>query len=292
MLPEKTNLYYFRGLSMKIKFWGTRGSISTPYKNQLKYGGNTLCIEINDSKTSIVLDAGYGLVNLGKNIIENAKMYRQRNIPIFLTHMHWDHIQGLPFFIPIFDPRYTIQLYGNSNYSRSLREIIEQQFSLNYSPIGTLEMLNAELKLIELMAGETHKIANFIVEPFDVPHTTPTFGFKVTNKNTSIFYTGDCEFGIDGFGKKLIERIQGSELIIHDAHFITKDYKNYPGWGHSSMDQAIQNAILSNVKHIVFFHYSPEYSDRVLDTEIKRLRKKYRGKIKITAATEGLTLKV
>ena len=277
---------------MEIKFWGTRGSITSPSKKILKYGGNTVCIEIKEGESEIVLDAGYGLVDLGKDIVNNRPLKIKNEIHIFLSHMHWDHIQGIPFFVPIYYDKYTIIFYGNGTYNKSLKTIIEQQFSLNYSPIGALNNLKAKFRFVELLYGDKINISNFIIIPIEVPHGLPSFGFKIIRGKKKIVYTGDCEFLHDEQKKKFIEQVKNCDLIIHDSAYTNNQYKNYKGWGHSTFEDAVLNSINAGVKQIIFCHYDAEITDKKLEKEVQRLQKKYGDRINIIPSIEGETILV
>ncbi|MFQ5560382.1 MAG: MBL fold metallo-hydrolase [Nitrospinota bacterium] len=288
---------------MKIKFWGVRGSIPTPGPQTIRYGGNTPCIEVagNDG-TLVILDSGSGMRPLGETLATKAPL----DIHLFLTHTHWDHIHGFPFFIPAYIPNNKIHIYGPSHFNKKLHEIMAHQMSYSYFPVRVDE-LKANITYRDLKE-ETLKIGNFEITSKLMNHPVTAFGYRVTEGERKLVYTGDHEpyynflgsdddqsgddvnLIIDEQNKGIRDFISPADVLIGDSHYLEEEYESKKGWGHSHIFQTLDLALSAKVKHLVLFHHDPARSDIEVDalTEavIKRCQKL--GKeLKITPAKEG-----
>ncbi len=292
---------------MKIKFWGVRGSIASPGKFTAVYGGNTSCIEVRFNDNSfIIIDAGTGIRNLGKMLIEQIKT--KIKTKIFLTHTHWDHIQGFPFFLPAYVKNNEFEVYGPTNYSHTLEEIVAGQMKKIYFPLK-LEELEAKFFFFEL--EETVKeFDDFKISTVYLNHPIFTLGYRIETADKVLVTIYDHEKTDNMFNvpwlktdgqispeelrqKKILDLMRDADLVIHDSQFTEEEYKTKIGWGHSTYEYAIKNAVSANIKKLVFFHHDPDRHDNDLnDIASKYLKivkdKKYSFELYI--AKEGLEI--
>ena len=178
---------------MLLKFWGTRGSIPVPGNKTLIYGGNTPCVEIkNKDKNLIILDAGSGLRELGKQIAQNRI---EDSIHIFISHYHWDHIQGIPFFIPLYEKGNNITFYGEGSSGKKVKEMLSQQMTSTYFPIN-IDEVASKTNFVEIKTNSIYQIGNIRVETRRANHPSPTISFKLTECNKNFVYMTDNELYI------------------------------------------------------------------------------------------------
>ena len=287
---------------MYIKFWGTRGSIPVPGNNTLKYGGNTSCVEIRLSNNKlIILDAGSGLRELGKNLVTNE--YHD-SIDILFSHYHWDHIQGIPFFLPMFQKGRKINFYGESNNGKKINDILSLQMTSYYFPI-TLEEMNADLKYHEIQAFTNIELNGIKIETFRANHSAPTISYKIREGNKSVVYLTDNELILENTGKEniydtlkksnkeLIDFCNGCDFLIHDSMYDETTLLEKKGWGHSANITLAYFAILSHVKNLILFHFNPDHNDEKIDEllrEANNVLTDENSKVKCIAASEGLRI--
>jgi phosphoribosyl 1,2-cyclic phosphodiesterase len=287
---------------MIIKFWGTRGSVPVPGKDTLKYGGNTPCVEIRSSENKlIILDAGTGIRGLGNYIVRNKL---NDPLDILLSHYHWDHIQGIPFFVPIYQKGREITFHGIPGSEKSIQKLLSSQMEKDYFPIN-IDEVPADIKFRHIRPNESFKWDGLDINTYNVYHPTPTLTFKICEKNKCVVYMTDNELDVTGENDKnkferlkkkneeLINFCYGCEYLIHDMMFDEKLIGNKIGWGHSSNIALANFARLANVKNLVFFHYNPEYTDTKIDELLestKRDLKKNGSEINCIASKEGLTI--
>ncbi|MDX8390033.1 MAG: MBL fold metallo-hydrolase [Mariprofundaceae bacterium] len=265
---------------MKVKFWGVRGSIPVPGPSTARYGGNTTCIEVRtDGGALIILDAGTGIFQLANSLL--AKMPIQANI--FITHTHWDHIQGLPFFIPIFVPGNEVRIHGGCDpvTQTNIDQVMKVQMQFSYFPIRESE-LNANMDYITMQEGSPVEIEDAVVTPIMMNHPVPNFGYRIDCNGKSVFFTGDHEpryniyapeddghqgyqHLIDGMHQQYIDFIKGVDILINDSSYTPEEYEAKQGWGHSTYDKCIDIAREAKVKRLVFTHHEPTRHDDSLE---------------------------
>jgi phosphoribosyl 1,2-cyclic phosphodiesterase len=278
---------------IKIKLWGTRGSVAATGPELTRYGGNTSCVEISDSDgTSLILDAGTGLFELGRTLPNNL-----RQVHILLTHLHMDHIQGMGFFPPFFNPNIEVNVWGPASTTLSLRARLTRYLSPPLFPVS-LRDLPCKLSLNEV-PGKDFKIGQFQIFSDLICHIGPTVGYRIVSSDSVVTYIPDHEpaLGVKNFplskdwtsGYALAA---GADLLIHDAQFSDKEYAHRIGWGHSSIRQAFKFAALARVKQLVPFHHDPTHSDSDLDQLINETVKSERPSFKITPGTEGAVFRI
>lgn len=296
---------------MKIRFWGVRGSIPTPGPGTVRYGGNTSCLEVLGGQEIIILDAGTGIRPLGLRL---AARKRPLRIHLLVTHTHWDHIQGFPFFTPIYSPQNEILVYGPRALEKSLEEAVMAQLEYSYFPVRGVE-LAARVRFREL-SEERFEIGDVAVVTKTMNHPIRVLGYRLTQGGRSAVYTGDNEPYYDvesGRGPRtdaglrrreefirecnlgVVEFCRGADLLVADAQYTDAEYPSKRGWGHSSVSHVLRLARDAGVRRLVLFHHEPEYDDRRLDRIGQRARRQARrlgGRFVLSLAREGEVIPV
>lgn len=265
---------------MKIKFWGVRGSIPSPGPNTQRYGGNTTCIEVRtDDNDLIILDGGTGIFPLAQQLLKELPLTAH----IFNTHSHWDHIQGLPFFIPIFIPGNTIHLYGAFDpiSGAGPERIMNIQMQYSYFPVREAE-IQSRMHYLTVMPHETININSTSITPTLLSHPVVNLGYRIQCKGKSMFFTGDHEphYNIydpedDGFAEyqdlideqkaAIIDAIKGVDILIADSSYTISEYPSKKGWGHGTFDSCIEMAKDAGAKILYCTHHEPTRSDDDLE---------------------------
>ena len=281
-----------------LTFWGTRGSIPTPGPRTARYGGNTPCVGITDGGGKfVVLDAGSGLRPLGAAL---AAQRRSVSVHLLLTHTHWDHIQGFPFFKPLGMRGNALQIYGSDQGGVPLEEILHRQMEPTVFPVP-LEALAASLTVTPVSEG-SFDVDGFRVGAFRLRHPGNTLGYRLKPKDggREIVYLTDNELGPGGnypvspdWRARLVEFLIGADTLIHDAMYGESIIAARAGWGHSSPTEAIDLAAEAGCRRLVLFHHDPENDDEVLDSLVRDARA-YASikcpKLEVEAASEGRRL--
>ncbi len=254
---------------MKIKYWGVRGSVPTPESDKLKVGGNTSCVELNINDVRIILDMGTGIRGLGKIISQEIKDGSSKEIYIMLSHTHWDHIQGFPFFSPIYDKTANITIFGPDKANRQLEAVLAGQMEYEYFPIK-FSHLPAKIRFYELSEGYHSLIDGIQITAKRHIHPGVAFGYRIQSGEKSIVYSTDTEHYQSILDKRVIELSEDTDLLIHDAQYTDDEIGFRLGWGHSTWMQAIQVAKESKAKKLALFHVDPDRNDEeCLDIEKK-----------------------
>lgn len=288
---------------MKLKFWGVRGSIPSPGANTVRYGGNTTCIEIRtDDNALIVLDGGTGIFPLAQTLLKDLPVTAH----IFNTHSHWDHIQGLPFFLPIFIPGNVIKLYGAQDpiTGEGPERIINVQLQYSFFPVSAAE-IKSRFEYVSITPTETVNIADATVTPVLLNHPVINLGYRIDCNGKSIFFTGDHEAHfniyepddeayreyqalIDEQRQSIVESMRGVDVLIADCSYTTEEYPARKGWGHGTFDSSIQLAMDAGAKILYCTHHEPTRSDDELDRVFAEALNRHRpGQLDVRLAREG-----
>ena len=292
---------------MRIRFWGTRGSIPTPGPGTVRYGGNTSCVEVrSDAGTLLVLDCGTGVRPLGQALLaESASTDQSLEGSVLIGHTHWDHIQGLPFFVPLFEPGSRWAFYGPRGLGRSLADTLAGQMQYQYFPLA-LEQLGAEVTYHDLVEGEL-QIGDIAITTQYLNHPALTLGYRIEADGAAVVYASDHEphdRELAGGGDLLasaadarhVAFLEGADVVIHDTQYDAAEYaKGKVGWGHSTIEYAVDAAALANVGHLVLYHHDPLRDDGGVDALLAAARRRtvdrqYAGTV--TAAAEGEVISV
>ena len=258
---------------MNITIWGVRGSIPTSGNETKHYGGNTSCIEVMQDDWMLVLDAGSGMQRLNAGIT-----FKSKRVDILLTHLHFDHIQGLGFFKALFNPSMEVHIWGPASTSHSLRSRLSRYFS---PPLFPVHFRDIPCKLVlHEVENSSFEIGPFNIESRYVTHQGPTVGYRVSGTHSVFSYIPDHEPALGRRGLLHdLKWVSGSDLVLnadlllHDGQFSAEEYKERLGWGHCSMEDAALFASLAGVKHLLLFHHDPAHSDQQLDELIKNLKR-------------------
>ena len=278
---------------MNITLWGVRGSIPTTSPDTKEYGGNTSCVEVDADGWLLVLDAGSGIQGLIRS--PNVKNSR---IDILLTHLHMDHIQGLGFFGPLFNPAAEVHIWGPAGNSQSLRARLGRYFS---PPLFPVYFRNLTCKLIlHEIEKSSFSIGPFTIQSDYVIHPGPTVGFRIQHQRGVFTYIPDHEFALGCNVHKVkdvrwlsgSELASGADLLMHDAQYTSEEYQAKQGWGHSSMEDTIQFARLNEVKHLLLSHHDPMHSDEQLRFIQNQLKEKHKATVAFDMAVEGSTIEL
>ena len=286
-------------MAYTVTFWGTRGSIPTPGAFTARYGGNTPCVAVEGAGGHLViLDAGTGIRALGSQLV--ARQNGAVRAEILLTHAHWDHIQGLPYFKPFFAPGNAVRIRGSRQGTMSLEAILRQQMDPAVFPVP-LDALSAKLTVEEVEPGE-FTVGEFRVRAMKLRHPGTTLGFRLTPRGggPSMAYVTDNELGPGGdygtrptWRKDFVEFLAGVDLLIHDGMYTPAELEMHRGWGHSSYEEAVTLAADAGAKRLVLFHHEPEHTDETMDGVLAAARAaaKTRGQpAEVLAAQEGMQL--
>jgi phosphoribosyl 1,2-cyclic phosphodiesterase len=265
---------------MKVKFWGVRGSIASPGPKTVRYGGNTTCIEIRtEANELIILDAGTGIFPLSQTLLSELPVTAN----VLITHSHWDHIQGLPFFIPNFIPGNTLRLHGcyDPVSGKGIEQVMAVQLQYSYFPVREAEM-KARIEYVTLTPGESVQIGSATVTPCLLNHPVINFGYRIECNGKSVFFTGDheppyniYEPGDEGYDEYQVfvneknnaiqEAIRGVDVFIADCSYTDSEYPSKKGWGHGTFSSSIVSAHAAGVKVLFCTHHEPTRSDDALE---------------------------
>lgn len=275
---------------MQITFWGVRGSIPTPGPDTVEIGGNTSCVEVRAGKSLLVFDGGTGLRLLGKKLVKEMPIVAH----IFFSHVHWDHIQGFPFFDPAFVKGNTIHLYGGNNVSRTLEETLAGQMDHPSFPVHLTDM-GAKMTFNDLAEGQVLQIDDAKISTARGNHPNGVWLYRIDHAGKSIVYATDTEHYKD-VDAGLLKLAQGVDVLIYDSQYTPEEYTGNAGtggpkvgWGHSTFEEAVKLATAAKVKKLVLFHHDPLQNDAQVRAKEKRAQEIFKNAV---AAYEGLVIDV
>ncbi len=295
---------------LSIRFWGVRGSLPISDEKVLRYGGSTSCVEISaDNGARLVFDAGTGIHPLGLTYIQEGAA---SHIAVFITHPHWDHIQGLPFFAPAFVPGNFIAFYGCDQGTLTFEDVLRQQMQSPFFPVQ-LTTWKADIKIISIAETEI-PIHGVTVQSMYAEHPGMTLAYKVSYKGSTVVYMPDNElFAQWGMGRvlsppqhdehgfdmesvfleeqkrKFFGFIDSADLLIHDAQYTPEEYPSKIGWGHADYEFTVRAAMHGSVRHLALFHHDPGRTDDEIDLIVEKARtivKKSGSAMRVTAASQ------
>ncbi|MDP3652087.1 MAG: MBL fold metallo-hydrolase [Rhodoferax sp.] len=270
---------------MKVKFWGVRGSIASPGPNTVRYGGNTTCIEIRtDNNELLIIDAGTGIFPLSQTLLAELPLTAN----VLLTHSHWDHIQGLPFFIPNFIPGNLLRLHGGFDpvTGKGVEQVMSVQLQYSYFPVREAEM-KARIEYVTLAPEQSIQIGSATVTPYLMNHPVIDFGYRIEANGKSVFFTGDhepplniYEPGEDGYAEYqtfvdekasgILQAMRGVDVLIADCSYTEQEYATKKGWGHGTFNSCIQYAQDAGAKVLFCTHHEPTRNDDALEAAFQQ----------------------
>ena len=240
-----------------LRFRGVRGSLPVAEPHQLGIGGNTPCLElIHDPEEPMIFDAGTGIRSLGKEIAARPQL--PRAIHIFFTHFHWDHLQGLPYFMPLYMAGTNLIFYS-AHPPEKLRQVLAGQMHSPYFPV-LFEHLGCRMEFRQI-AGEPQSFGGLCVETFPLHHPQGSVGYSIVNHSKKVVYATDHEHGDPETHNGLLQRAQDADVLIYDSQYLPAEYASRRGWGHSTWQEGTRIANSAGVKKLVLFHHDPERDD-------------------------------
>jgi len=272
---------------MEITFWGVRGSIASPGQDTIGVGGNTSCIEVRCGATKIILDAGTGIRALGDKLMREGAV----EATLLLSHVHWDHIQGIPFFVPAYVPSSQIQIVGSANGVMSLRDALAYQMTTPVFPVR-LDQLGAKIGWREVQSGERFRINDVQVRVARQNHPGGSFAYRLDWNGRSVVYATDTEH-YACIDPELYSLARGADVLIYDSQYTPEEYRGTApnnskvGWGHSTYVAGVELAKAAGVGQYVLFHHDPRRTDAGVEDLEKKTRELFPS---ACAAREGMTL--
>jgi phosphoribosyl 1,2-cyclic phosphodiesterase len=281
---------------MHITFWGVRGSIPTPGPNTVHFGGNTSCVEVRAGKAILIFDGGTGLRLLGKKLLREMPLTAH----MFFSHVHWDHIQGFPFFEPAFVAGNEFHLYGGNNVSRTLEETLAGQMDHPNFPVH-LTAMGAKMTFRDLREGETVEVADGAggvvrIKNASGNHPQGVYAFRVEHGGRVFVYATDTEHYQDRIDDKLLALARDAHVFVYDSQYTPEEYAGAAGlggpkkgWGHSTFEEGVRLAETAGARKLVLFHHDPTQSDAAVREKERRAKALFPD---VIAAHEGLSLEV
>lgn len=278
-----------------VTFWGTRGSIARPGRDTVKFGGNTPCVSVELSDDRLfIFDAGTGIVDLGRTLVTTGRRYK---FNLFISHPHWDHIQGLPFFQPLYVQGNEMVIHGTHHGKLSLREVISGQMDSLYFPV-TIKEYASRVYFRELEEGD-YEVERVPFSTINLNHPGRTLGYRVGNgTGKTVAYITDNEIFPDGDQynrRRLAAFLDGVDVLIHDATYFDEEYPAHARWGHSSLTEVLKLADEARVKSVYLYHHDPSHDDEAVERKEefgKRYFERRNPQIQCWAAREGVSIRL
>lgn len=278
---------------MKIKVWGCRGTLPTPGKTTLKYGGNTTCLEVrNNANFLTIVDAGSGIRFLGKELIKEKDL---QEMCLILTHSHWDHLMGFPFFLPAYFSKYKINVCGLASAQNYMCQSLARQLEAPFFPVN-FEDLKAKFNFGCSKPG-CERCLRIKIDCIPLSHPNGGFGYKFSEEGKQFVFLTDNELGFQHPGGKApyeyVDFVKGADVLFHDAQYTDEQYEKTKKWGHSTLNQALKLAINGKVKKLGLFHHDPDRTDDEIDVFVDELRAKVKemgSDLEIFAVAEGMEI--
>ncbi len=262
-----------------------RGSVPAPGAGTQRYGGNTPCLEVVAGNRRIILDAGSGIRALGERLRDSGAPVQA---DILLSHYHYDHLQGLPFFAPLAEPQNRFVFHGPRREGRSVQDVLEGQMVPPYFPVTLDQLARAAIEFRSIEPGEPFNIGGVRISSAELEHPGGNLGYRLEYGGRTLVYATDVEH-TDSPTEELVDLARGADVLLHDAMYTSDEYEERRGWGHSTWRGALATAAAARVRRLVLFHHDPDRADRALDALLRRAQRTFPRTI---AAREGLTLRL
>jgi phosphoribosyl 1,2-cyclic phosphodiesterase len=250
-------------MTFDIRFWGVRGSIACPSIDHIKYGGNTSCIEVVVGERIFVLDAGTGIRDLGQQFLKRDV----REAHLLLTHTHWDHINGFPFFVPAYDPSRSIHIMaGHLNENEDgIQGALSAQMDSPMFPVP-LAAMQAQLRFEDFSAGDSFDLYDDVhIRTAPLNHPNGATGYRIEYAGKSVCYITDTEHVAGEMDHNILGLIENTDLVIYDSMYTEQEYESKVGWGHSTWNEGVKLCREANAKQMAIFHHEPDHTDDIMD---------------------------
>ena len=273
---------------MQIKFWGVRGSIASGSPTTSGIGGNTTCVEVRCGDELIIIDTGTGVRDLGMALMKEMPL----KATILFSHVHWDHIQGFPFFGPFFIPGNEFRVFGGTSLPTTIKEVLNQQMAPPYFPVKT-DLFGSKITYHDVKPGDVIEGNSYKVTLAPLLHPNGCYAYRIDYQGKTMVFSTDCEHYEDRPNKNLIELSKDADVLIYDAQYTEDEYYGLngqfsrKGWGHSTMQEGVKVAKAANVKKLVLFHHDPSHDDNFIKQIEAESRQFFPESI---AAYEGLQI--
>lgn len=271
------------GAAVQLKLWGVRGTIPTPVPGCLSCGGNTTCLEIRSSEDVVIIDAGSGARELG-GCLQAEFGFACIDLHFLMTHFHWDHIQGIPSFAPVYSPGTNITFYSTHSPER-LQAALEGQMKAPYYPIELMD--TPSIKAYKQIGPEPLQAGGLTVQPFPLNHPQGATGYRIEADGAVIVHASDFEHGNPEMDETLRKYARNADVLIFDAQYTPEEYMSHKGWGHSTWLEATKVARESAVKRLLLFHHDPRHDDKFMEGILRDARKHFEH---TNLAKEGLEI--
>jgi phosphoribosyl 1,2-cyclic phosphodiesterase len=274
---------------MRVSFYGVRGSIATAGEATRRYGGNTSCVAIEVAGQHLIFDAGTGIRALGNDLARAAGVGRV-HANLFFSHLHWDHIQGFPFFGPAYVPGNRVDVWHVRADERApmAREVLSEQMQAPTFPVG-LDMMRGELCFHEITPEQIVRVGEARLRSAAVDHPNGCVAWRIEHEGAAVVYATDLEHEIDAPPPGLVELAAGADLLIYDAMYTPEEFASRRGWGHSTFEAGAAVAEAAGVANLCLFHHDPSHDDGFMDALGARARRRFRA---TSVAAEGMVLEV
>jgi phosphoribosyl 1,2-cyclic phosphodiesterase len=258
----------------------------------LRYGGNTTCVEVRTGDDIIILDAGTGLRLLGRSLLAEFK-HKPLNLTLLISHTHWDHIQGLPFFAPIYDASCRLRILGGAGARRGLVAALTGQMESTYFPVP-FSKLPSNIEIEELRKFN-FAVGNILVRAQRANHPGFCVGYRLLSPDGLVCFFPDTEPRPGGNDRQMLDFVRDADVLILDSQYDHAEYSEHTGWGHGCVEDSVMLALQAGVRRLILFHHDPEHDDRTIDRFLHRARvlvRKHRARLKVDAAREGMTIQL
>lgn len=294
-------------MSVLVRFWGVRGSIPTPGPRTRRYGGNTSCLEVRSATTICIFDAGTGLRELGSALMRSQPTGEGLNLHLFLSHPHWDHIQGFPFFGPAYDENTTLWVYGPAGDPKNY-ELLSGQMNNAYFPVRFADLKARVVQ--KSFKSDAVEVGDFVVRKFNQRHPGGSAGFRVEHQAGTVVYATDSELDLTladpqqpithpnamrRVPKELVKAIKDADLLVADAQYTDEEYPLRVGWGHPRASTVVDLACDAQVRQLALSHHDPMHSDRDTDAKVSlgvERAQNHKSTVEVFGAREGVVLKL
>ena len=269
-----------------VRFWGVRGSIACPSPHHVRYGGNTSCVAVQAGDQRFILDAGTGIRELGKVFLERDV----RTIHLLLTHTHWDHINGFPFFRPAYDAhRHLRVMAGHLRYQGGIQSVLSLQMNHPMFPVP-LDAMKAIVELVDFDAGDDFRLyPGVLIRTAKLNHPNGATGYRIEHNGTAVCFVTDTEHVRGEPDQNILSLIEGADLVIYDSTYTEAEYSRHIGWGHSTWNEGMRLCRTAGAERLAIFHHEPDHDDAFMEQLEAEAREAWD---KIVVAREGMTLQL